>query len=138
MAEAPKLLFKFLVLLLFTSVCWWLWHPLGAALAILLTGYMRRPIVNNAGSWVRGTILIVGLLWGIGMAVAVRGISGLATSSPLLSVALYLEGLVAVGYVGYSPDLLDRYNKAGQTATVGVILYLLAMIGLVAIRGWVG
>ena len=141
MAENQNLFyfFKMLVILLGVSLCWWLWPPLGVAETILLTGYMRRPIVSNAAFWTGGKILGVGLLWGIAMAVAVRWLSGLATSSSVVSVALYLEGLVAVAYVGYrpAPEDLAMYNKARETAAVGVVSYLLVVIGLVLVRGWV-
>jgi hypothetical protein len=137
-AEDAKLPYKLLAVLLVAGLCWWVWRPLGAAYAVMSSGYARRPVVNNAPFWTRGVILVVGLLWGIGMAVAIRVIAGFATSSTLISVILYLVGAVAVGYVGYGPAAWDVHNKAGQTATVGQVSYLLATAGLVVLRGWVG
>jgi hypothetical protein len=139
--RAPSMFgYKLLATFLIVGACWWLWHPLGASIGILFAGSFRQPIVRRAAFWDGKTILGVGALWGLSMAVAVRMVSGLATDSLIGSIALCLEGLVAVYYVGYSPDPVDlfMYNKAGQTATVGTICYLLAMICLIAFRAWAG
>jgi hypothetical protein len=128
------LIASFILLALF----WWVWHPLGAAVAILMTGYFRVPVVNRAAFWDSKTILTVGIIWGAAMALATRKIIGVATSSRLLAALLLFEGLMAVQYVGFQPRPEDEfmYNKAGQTATVGSVCYLLVTSVALAIGGW--
>ena len=129
-----KLVAELVLLVLF----WWLWHPLGAAFAILIASYVRNPVISRAAFWNAKTILTVGIAWGAGMAVAIREIVSLATSSRFLSAVLLLEGLIAVQYVGFQPAPDDEYmyNKAGQTATVGSVCYLLVTSVALAISGW--
>ena len=81
-----------------------------------MTGYLRAPVVNRAAFWNAKTILIVGIIWGAGMAVAIREIVGLATSSRFLSSLLLLLGLIAVQYVGFQPAPEDEftYNKGAR------------------------
>jgi hypothetical protein len=122
--------------LLLVGLCWWLWRPFGVAVGILATGNLRRIVVANAMFWATAGILIIGVLWGTLMAVAVHTVTAYATSSRILSAALYLEGLVAVKYIGYAPRGSDYYDKAGQTATVGMLCYLVVLIALLIIRGW--
>lgn len=124
--------------LILLALFWWVWHPLGAAAAILMAGYVRFPVVNRAAFWDTKAILTVGIIWGSGMAIAVREIVCLATSSRFLSAVLLLEGLIAVHYVGFEPAPEDRfmYNKAGQTAIVGSVCYLLVTSVALAIDGW--
>ncbi len=138
--NGPKFAYKLLATLLVVGVCGWLWHPLGAASAILFAGSFRQPIVRKAAFWDTKTILGVGIVWGVSMAIAVRTVSSLATTSHFGLVALYLEGLVAVNYVGYRPEAVDlfMYNKARQTAVVGTVCYLATMICLLVFRGWAG
>src|SRR5436305_159159 len=79
---------------------WWFWHPIGASFALLVASYARKLIVDRAAFWEAQKIFAVGLLWGAGMALAVRELVGIATSSHLISVLLLLEGFIAVQYVG--------------------------------------
>jgi len=121
------------------ALSWWLWHPLGAAcIQFFIVSYVRSPIVNRAAFWDTKTILTVGIAWGAGMAVAIREIVGLATSSRFLATLLLLEGLISVKYVGFEPAPEDEfmYNKADQTATVGSVCYLLVTALALAIGGW--
>jgi hypothetical protein len=130
--------FYILACLLIVGLFWVVWHPLGAAIGILMTGHIRTWIVNRAAFWNAKMILTVGIVWGMGMAMAVRKIVGLATSSRFLTVALLVEGLIAVRYVGFqpAPEDLVMYDKAGQTATVGIVAYLLAAFLGFVIGGW--
>jgi hypothetical protein len=132
------MIYKFIASLILLALFWWVWHPLGAAVAILMAGYVRFPIVNRAAFWDAKTILTVGVIWGAGMAVAIREIVSLATSSRFLAGVLLLLGLIAVQYVGFQPAPEDQFmfNKAGQTATVGVVCYVLVTAVALAIGGW--
>jgi hypothetical protein len=132
------LVYKLIAELVLLALLWWLWHPLGVAFAILIASYVRSPIVNRAAFWNTRTILTVGIIWGAGMALGIREIISLATSSRFLSAVLLLEGLIAVQYVGFQPAPEDEfmYNKAGQTARVGSVCYLLVTSIAFAIGGW--
>ena len=130
--------YKLLAELILLPLLWWLWHPLGAAFAILVASSVRSPVVNRAAFWNAKMILTVGIVWGAGMAIAVREIVSLATSSRFLSAVLLLEGLIVVQYVGFQPAQEDEFmfNKAGQTATVGSVSYLLVTFVALAVGGW--
>lgn len=128
--------YSFIAWLILLALFWWVWHPLGAAVAIVAAGRLRIPVINRAAFWGTKTILSVGILWGLGMAVLVWMIVAAATSSRLLAVLLFVEGLIAVQYVGFEPSPEDHFNKAGQTATVGVICYLVATGVGFLLRGW--
>jgi len=119
-------------------VAWWLWHPLGVAVAILMTGHVRHYVVNNAAFWGATQILTVGIAWGVIMAIAITIASEAATTSTVIKVMLLVEGFFAVGYVGYAPSPEDRfmYNKAGQTATVGLVCYVVTCVIVVVVSRW--
>src|SRR5580765_3050100 len=109
------MILAFIASLLILALFWWLWHPLGAAFSIVMAGYARAPVVARAAFWDTRTILIVGVIWGLGMAIAIREIISVATSSHLLCIAFLVEGVIAVHYIGFQPAPEDRfmYNKAG-------------------------
>lgn len=122
---------------LFIALGWWLWHPIGVAIGILTTsGYIRRPVVRTAMHWATAGILIIGVLWGTSMAVAVHTVTAHATDSRVISAALYVWGSLGVAYIGFQSRSADIFDKAGQTATVGLLCYLLVLIALCIIRGW--
>lgn len=71
------------------------------------------------------------------MAIVVHEISSFSIVSHLGQAMLYLEGLVAVAHVGFMPSAYDLYDKAGQTAMVGSVCYVVSVITLLAVRGFV-
>jgi hypothetical protein len=116
--------------LLIVTVSWFLWHPLGVAMAIMATGNFRRFVVRNAAFWNATAILTVGVLWGVAMALAITFLSNAVTTSSVIKIFLLVEGFFAVGYIGYAPapEDLFMFNKAGQTANVGMICYVVTGI----------
>lgn len=94
--------------------------------------------MNNAAFWGTAQILTVGIAWGVIMAIVITIASDAATTSTLIKILLLVEGFFAVGYVGYAPSPEDRftYNKAGQTATVGLVCYGLTCVVVVVISRW--
>ena len=121
---------------LMIGIGWVIWHPLGVAIALLLTGSMRRFVVSNAAFWATKAMLIVGILWGILMAMVAYFGTSYATSSRIVSVFLYLSGFGSVTYIGYSPGPEAMPNKAGETAIVASFFYLVVLLPLVIFRGW--
>ncbi len=119
-----------LAALLIVTVSWFLWPPLALAMAIVAVGNFRRIVVRNAAFWNATAIFTVGLVWGVVMAVATTFLSNAVTTSSVVKIFLLVEGFFAVGYVGYAPAPEDRimFNKAGQTAKVGMICYLVTGI----------
>lgn len=114
------------------AACWWVRPPLGVAVAVLSAGKCRLFVVPNAAFWSRGTILMIGIAWGVIMAVGISLSAEVATVSRAVRILLLVEGFFAVGYVGYAPAPEDRmmYNKAGQTANLGMICYVLTAIAI--------
>ena len=103
-----------------------------------MTGKCRHFVVNNAAFWGTAQILTVGIAWGVIMAILITIASDAATTSTLIKILLLVEGFFAVGYVGYAPSPEDRfmYNKAGQTATIGLVCYVLTCIVVAVISRW--
>jgi hypothetical protein len=112
------------------ALCWWVSPSLGIAIAILLSGRCRNFVVPNAAFWTTGPVLTVGIALGLVMAVGIQLAANATRVSTIVKILLLIEGIFAVGYVGYNPAPEDRMmsNKAGQTATVGIVSYVLANI----------
>jgi len=126
-----------LSVIIFNAVVWWIWHPLGVAVAILTIGRFRELVRRNALFWATAAVLTIGILWGVAMAVGIILAADAATASKAVRALLLAEGFFAVGYVGFepAPEDLIMFNKAGQTAAVGMVCYVLtaATAGLIAI-----
>lgn len=111
-----------------------LWEAPAGILTI--SGYIRRAVVRTAMYWATAAILIIRILWGTSMAVAMHTVTAHATNSRVISAALYLWGLLGVTCIGFQSRSADIFDKAGQTATVGLLCYLAVLIAFLVIRGW--
>ena len=115
-------------------VSWFLSPVASVALGAGCTGYFRSFVVPRAEFWGSRQILSVGIAWGmivgVGMSVAIA----YATSSIILSLLLYFEGWVAVGFIGYRPAIFDTYEKSEQTSVIAWCCYALVAIAVAVYR----
>jgi hypothetical protein len=118
-----------------TAVCWWMWPPLGIAVAILGSGKCRGFVISNAAFWNTGTVMAVGVALGIAMGAGITLSATAAPASTVVKILLLIAGFFAVGYVGFDPAPEDRimHNKAGQTARIGMLSYVLTIVVLLCV-----
>jgi len=121
---------------IFVGIWCWILPPLGAAIGIILIGSLRKKIIHLAPFWDKAAILIAGIVLGSFIAIGVNVAAHFATSSTIIRILLYIEGLVCVLYFGYEPDPIDTYKKAEQTSIIGAASYLIVLSSIIAIRTW--
>jgi hypothetical protein len=115
-------------------VSWFFFPVASVALGAGCTGYFRSFLVPRADLWGSREILSVGIAWGIIVGVGMSVAIAFATSSIILSLLLYFEGWVAIGFIGYKPAPFDIHKKAEQTSVIAWCCYALVVIIAVAYR----
>jgi hypothetical protein len=117
------------------AIASWFFSPVASvAVGAGCTGYFRNFVVPRAVFWNIRNILSVGITWGIIVAIGMSIAVAYATSSTILSLLLYFEGWVAVGFIGYRPAIFDTYEKSEQTSVIAWCCYALVAIAVAVYR----
>ena len=106
----------------------WLGLALGIPALALIGGYTRRFVRKNAAFYGVPNILIVGLAFGLVIALVVHFLVG--NSSVVAIVILLIWGLLSTLYLGYEPDPIDWAKKSQQVGIVAAAAYVLVSFGL--------
>jgi hypothetical protein len=106
----------------------WLGLGLGVPALALIGGYARRFIRKNAPFYGVQNILVVGLAFGLGVALIVHFLVGKNSVAAL--IVLLIWGLLSNLYLGYEPDPIDWAKKSQQVGIVGAAAYVLVSFGL--------
>jgi hypothetical protein len=107
----------------------WLGLGLGMPALALIGGYTRRFVRKNAAFYGAPNILIVGLAFGLVIALVVHFLVG-NSSSVVAIVILLIWGLLSTLYLGYEPDPIDWAKKSQQVGIVAAAAYVLVSFGL--------
>jgi hypothetical protein len=94
----------------------------------LIGGYTRRFVRKNAAFYGVQNILIVGIVFGLVIALIVHFLIG--KNSVVALIVLLIWGLLSNLYLGYEPDPIDWAKKSQQVGIVGAAAYVLVSFGL--------
>ncbi len=121
---------------------WESWVGLVAVIVgLTIVGKKARAIVRrNAAFYAVKNILVVGLVYGILLALGVFLVSRpgfIWYPTPIAGLSiLAVWGLLTAGYVGFRPDSIDWAGKARQTAVIAMVAYIATMAGLLLFAAW--
>ncbi len=106
----------------------WLGLAVGVPILALVCGASRRFVRKNAPFYATPNIVIVGLGFGLVLALIVHFLVGNGSVAAL--VILLIWGFLSTLYLGYEPDPVDWANKSQQVSIVAAASYVLASLGL--------
>jgi len=109
----------------------WIGLLIGVPLISFLASKLRKIIGRNAAFYGRMNILVVGGVYGVALSVIVHFLTWTDSGWHIPFAILIVWGFLATQYIRFRENVMDEYNKAGQTAFVATIAYVLCSITLI-------
>lgn len=129
-------LLGFFIELALAVVLWFFWKPLTGFFAILSVGGLARYVATTSIFWARKGAFIVGLIYGVLMALLVCYGTLLWGDGLIQKIGLGIWGLIAVQYVSYGAPKYSPLHENQYVIDMGAtIAYIVLALILFLVPG---